>query len=49
LEMARRAGVRAIAVLGRVPTEKGLRAARPQIFVDSNKELTANLDDLRRA
>jgi HAD superfamily hydrolase (TIGR01549 family) len=48
LEMARRAGVRGIAVLGRFPTEKGLRAARPEFLLDSITELPAILDDLRR-
>src|ERR1700720_536123 len=48
LEMARRAGVRAIAVLGRFPTEKGLRAARPEFLLDSITELPGILDDLRR-
>jgi HAD superfamily hydrolase (TIGR01549 family) len=48
LEMARRAGVRAVAVLGRFPTEKGLRAARPEFLLDSIKELPAILDDLRQ-
>src|SRR5450432_1599753 len=35
LEMARRAGVRAIAVLGCFPTEKRLRAARPEVLLES--------------
>src|SRR5256885_17099975 len=35
LEMARRAGVRAIAVLGPFPTEKRLRAARPELLLES--------------
>jgi HAD superfamily hydrolase (TIGR01549 family) len=48
LEMARRAGVRAVAVLGRFPTEKGLRAARPEFLLDSITELRAILDDLRK-
>jgi HAD superfamily hydrolase (TIGR01549 family) len=48
LEMARRAGVRAVAVLGRFPTEKGLRAARPEFLLDSIKELRAILDDWRQ-
>lgn len=39
LEMARRAGVRAIAVLGPFPTEKRLRAARPQVLLESLLEL----------
>jgi HAD superfamily hydrolase (TIGR01549 family) len=47
LEMARRAGVRAIAVLGRFPTEKGLRASRPEFLLDSIAELPGILDHLR--
>jgi HAD superfamily hydrolase (TIGR01549 family) len=44
LEMARRAGVRAaIAVLGPFPTEKRLRAARPDLLLDSIEELPAAL------
>jgi HAD superfamily hydrolase (TIGR01549 family) len=48
LEMARRAGVRAVAVMGRFPTEKGLRAARPEFLLDSITELRAILDGLRK-
>jgi HAD superfamily hydrolase (TIGR01549 family) len=47
LEMARRAGVRSIAVLGRFPTEKGLRAAHPEFLLDSLTDLPAILDRLR--
>ena len=47
LEMARRAGVRAIALLGRFPTEKGLRAARPEYLLDSITKIPAILDHLR--
>ena len=47
LEMARRAGVRAIAVLGGFPTEKTLRAARPDILLDSVRELPDALEQLR--
>jgi HAD superfamily hydrolase (TIGR01549 family) len=39
LEMAQRAGVRAIAVLGPFPTEKRLRAAKPDFLLDSIREL----------
>jgi HAD superfamily hydrolase (TIGR01509 family) len=39
LEMARRAGVRAIAVLGPFPTEVRLRAAKPDILLASIAEL----------
>jgi HAD superfamily hydrolase (TIGR01509 family) len=48
LEMARRAGVRAIAVLGRFPTEKAIRAARPEILLESITELPAALLALRK-
>ncbi|HKF24817.1 MAG TPA: HAD family hydrolase, partial [Candidatus Acidoferrum sp.] len=45
LEMARRAGVRAaIAVLGPFPTEKRLRAAKPDLLLDSIEELPAALE-----
>jgi HAD superfamily hydrolase (TIGR01509 family) len=37
--MARRAGVRAIGVLGPFPTEKRLRAARPEFLIGSIEEL----------
>lgn len=44
LEMARRAGVRAaIAVLGPFPTEKRLRAAKPDLLLESIEELPAAL------
>src|SRR5208282_3758603 len=39
LEMAKRAGVRAVAVLGPFPTEKRLRAARPDFLLESIREL----------
>ncbi len=39
VEMARRAGVRAIGVLGPFPTEKRLRAARPEVLIGSLQEL----------
>ena len=39
LQMAKRAGVRAIAVLGPFPTEKRLRAARPDFLLESIREL----------
>ena len=47
LEMARRAGVRAIAVLGRFPTEKSLRAARPNVLLNSITELPEALERMR--
>jgi HAD superfamily hydrolase (TIGR01509 family) len=43
LEMARRAGVRAIAVLGPFPTEVRLRAAKPDLLLDSITDLPAAL------
>jgi HAD superfamily hydrolase (TIGR01549 family) len=39
VEMAQRAGVRAIGVLGPFPTEKRLRAAKPEILIGSLEEL----------
>jgi HAD superfamily hydrolase (TIGR01509 family) len=39
LEMARRAGVRAIAVLGPFPTAKRVRAAKPEFLLGSIQEL----------
>jgi phosphoglycolate phosphatase len=47
LEMARRAGVRAIAVLGPFPTEARLRAAKPDALLESIRELPAALMRLR--
>jgi HAD superfamily hydrolase (TIGR01509 family) len=44
LEMARRAGVRSIAVLGCFPTEKRLRAARPEVLLKSIEELPEALE-----
>jgi phosphoglycolate phosphatase-like HAD superfamily hydrolase len=46
LEMAKRAGVRAIAVLGPFPTEKRLRAARPDFLLESIRELPQVLRNL---
>jgi HAD superfamily hydrolase (TIGR01509 family) len=46
LEMANRAGVRAIAVLGPFPTEKRLRAARPDFLLESIRELPEVLRNL---
>ena len=46
LEMARRAGVRAIAVLGPFPTEKQVRAARPEFLLKSIEELPRLLRSL---
>ena len=47
VEMARRAGVRAIGVLGPFPTEKRLRAARPEFLISSLEELPELLSWLR--
>jgi phosphoglycolate phosphatase len=48
MEMARRAGVRAIGVLGPFPTEKRLRAARPEFLLESLDELPGVLKLLHR-
>jgi HAD superfamily hydrolase (TIGR01549 family) len=48
LQMAKRAGVRAIAVLGPFPTEKRLRAARPEFLLESIRELPDALHSLAR-
>ena len=47
IEMARRAGVRAIGVLGPFPTEKRLRASRPEFLIGSLGELPGLLNRLR--
>ncbi|HZV88992.1 MAG TPA: HAD family hydrolase [Candidatus Binatus sp.] len=46
LEMAKSAGVRAIAVLGPFPTERRLRAARPEFLLESIRELPEVLKGL---
>lgn len=43
IEMARRAGVRAIGVLGPFPTAARVRAAKPEILLDSIRELPGHL------
>jgi len=48
VQMARRAGVRAIGVLGPFPTEKRLRAARPEFLISSLEELPGILDRMLR-
>ena len=48
VEMARRAGVRAIGVLGPFPTEKRLRAARPEFLIGSIEELPDVLERFHR-
>jgi pyrophosphatase PpaX len=47
VEMARRAGVLAVGVLGPFPTEKQLRAARPDFLIRSLEELPEVLRRLR--
>jgi len=47
LQMARSAGVRAIAVLGPFPTEKRLRAAQPEYLLESIRQLPGLLKRLR--
>jgi HAD superfamily hydrolase (TIGR01509 family) len=46
VEMARAAGVRAIAVLGPFPTETRLRAVRPEILLEGLEELPRALREL---
>jgi len=46
LEMAKSAGVRAIAVLGPFPTEQRLRAARPDYLLESIRELPDALKNM---
>ena len=46
LEMARRAKVRAIAVLGPFPTERRLRAAKPDLLLNSIRDLPAAIRQL---
>ncbi|MGB8476511.1 MAG: HAD family hydrolase [Candidatus Acidiferrum sp.] len=48
LQMAKRAGVCAIAVLGPFPTEKRLRAARPEFLIESIRELPEALKKIAR-
>ncbi len=48
VEMAKRAGVRAIGVLGPFPTEKRLRAAHPEFLIGSIEELPDVLKRLLR-
>jgi HAD superfamily hydrolase (TIGR01509 family) len=48
VQMAQRAGVRAIGVLGPFPTEKRLRAARPEFLIGSIEELPDVLKRLLR-
>lgn len=46
VQMARAAGVQAIAVLGPFPTEKGLRAVKPEFLLNSLEELPGALREL---
>jgi pyrophosphatase PpaX len=46
LQMAKSAGVQAIAVLGPFPTEKRLRAAKPDYLLESIRQLPALLEKL---
>ena len=48
VEMARRAGVRAIGVLGPFPTERRLRAAKPEFLMNSLEELPGLLKKMLR-
>jgi pyrophosphatase PpaX len=48
VQMAQRAGVRAIGVIGPFPTEKRLRAAKPHLLLDSIGELLEALESLGR-
>jgi HAD superfamily hydrolase (TIGR01549 family) len=48
MQMARRAGVRAVGVLGPFPTEKRLRATRPELLLNSIEELPEALMKLHR-
>jgi phosphoglycolate phosphatase-like HAD superfamily hydrolase len=49
LQMAQRAGVRSIAVLGPFPTENQLRAAQPEFLLRSIRELPALLRKLNKS
>jgi phosphoglycolate phosphatase len=46
IEMARRAGVRSIGIPGPFPTEHVLRAARPDLLLDSLKDLPGHLTSM---
>ena len=46
VQMAKSAGVRAVGVLGPFPTEKRLRAAKPDLLLSSLAELPAALKQL---
>jgi HAD superfamily hydrolase (TIGR01549 family) len=49
MEMAARAGVRAIGVLGPFPTAERIRKARPELLLESIGELPGYLTDLQSA
>jgi HAD superfamily hydrolase (TIGR01509 family) len=46
LEMARAAGMRAIAILGPFPTEKRLRAAKPEFLLEKLEDLPALIEKI---
>jgi len=46
VEMAQRAGVRAIGVLGPFPTAARIRAAKPEVLLDSVRELPSYLQGM---
>ena len=48
VQMAKAAGVRVIGVLGPFPTEKRLRAAKPDLLLDSLLEVPAALEKLQQ-
>jgi HAD superfamily hydrolase (TIGR01509 family) len=48
LQMARAAGMRAVAVLGPFPTEKRLRAAKPEFLLEKLQDLPKLLESLCR-
>jgi HAD superfamily hydrolase (TIGR01509 family) len=48
IEMARRAGVRAAGVLGPFPTEERIRAQKPDVLLESIRELPGYLRSLQR-
>jgi phosphoglycolate phosphatase len=47
MEMARRAGVREIGVLGPFPTAERIRAARPRLLLESIRELPKYLEGIQ--
>lgn len=49
IEMARHGGVRSIGIPGPFPTERGLRAAQPDLLLNSLKDLPAHLTGMPEA